>query len=127
MQDQNTPMQPAHSTSTDLKSLRLPANYGATLGVKKLLTTFTVDDPSVVLLGRETIYRNGERVGWLSSGGFGHTLGKPIGLGYVRCADGVNGAYVSSGTYELEVATERVPAAATLQPLYDPKMTRIKV
>ena len=96
-------------------------------GVKKLLTTFTVDDPSVVLLGRETIYRNGERVGWLSSGGFGHTLGKPIGLGYVRCADGVNGAYVSSGTYELEVATERVPATATLQPLYDPKMTRIKV
>ena len=96
-------------------------------GVKKLLTTFTVDDPSVVLLGRETIYRNGERVGWLSSGGFGHTLGKPIGLGYVRCADGVNGAYVSSGTYELEVATERVPATATLQPLDDPKMTRIKV
>ena len=31
-------------------------------------------DRDVVLLGRETIYRNGERVGWLSSAGWGYTL-----------------------------------------------------
>ena len=58
-------------------------------GVKKRLAAFTVDDPAVILLGRETIYRDGVRVGWLSSGGFGHTLGKPIGYGYVRDAGGV--------------------------------------
>lgn len=34
--------QAALSTLTDLKALRLPANYGATLGVKKLLTTVPV-------------------------------------------------------------------------------------
>ncbi len=50
-------------------------------GLKKLLASFTVDDPNVILLGRETIYRDGVRVGWLSSGGFGHSIGKPIGLG----------------------------------------------
>ncbi len=33
------------SISTDLKSLRLPANYGATLGVKKLLTNVLVGKP----------------------------------------------------------------------------------
>jgi hypothetical protein len=33
------------STSTDLKSLRLPANYGAALGVKKLLTNVPVGKP----------------------------------------------------------------------------------
>ena len=32
-------------TTTDLKSLRLPANYGATLGVKKLLTNVPVGKP----------------------------------------------------------------------------------
>jgi len=42
-------------------------------GVKKMLACFTVDDPKIVLLGRETIYRNGVRVGWLTSGGFGYT------------------------------------------------------
>ena len=59
-------------------------------GVGKMLASFTVD-PDTVLLGRETIYRDGQRVGWLTSGGYGHTVGKSIGLGYVRNADGVTG------------------------------------
>ncbi|AWB47900.1 FAD-dependent oxidoreductase [Gemmobacter aquarius] len=95
-------------------------------GVKKRLATFTVDDPEVILLGRETIYRNGTRAGWLSSGGFGHTLGKPIGLGYVRNADGVTDEYLTDATYELEVASTRIPARLHLAPLHDPKGTRIK-
>jgi 4-methylaminobutanoate oxidase (formaldehyde-forming) len=33
---------------------------------------------------------------------------------------------VLSGCYELEVATERVPAKVFLDPLYDPTMSRIK-
>ncbi len=41
-----TPKSPATpSNNNDLKSLRLPANYGATLGVKKLLTTVLVGRP----------------------------------------------------------------------------------
>ena len=51
---------------------------------------------------------------------------KNIGLGYVRDADGVDADYVMSGDYELEVATERVPAKAFLKPLYDPEMQRVK-
>jgi glycine cleavage system aminomethyltransferase T len=34
-------------------------------------------------VGRETILRNGEPVGYLTSGGYGYTLGKNIGYGYV--------------------------------------------
>ncbi|NOC45472.1 FAD-dependent oxidoreductase [Ruegeria sp. HKCCD7559] len=94
-------------------------------GVKKMLACFTVD-PEVVLLGRETIYRNGERVGWLTSGGYGYTVGKSIGYGYIRNANGVDAQYVTSGTYELDVATQRVPCEVTLQPLYDPQMSRVK-
>ena len=45
MQNQTTPKQTVTSTSTDLMSLRLPANYGATLGVKKLLTNVPVGKP----------------------------------------------------------------------------------
>jgi 4-methylaminobutanoate oxidase (formaldehyde-forming) len=94
--------------------------------LKKWLCGFTVADPNVVLLGRETIYRNGERVGWLSSGGFGHTVHKSIGYGYVRRAQGVDRSYLTSGAYELEVATERVACQIHLEPLYDPRMQRIK-
>jgi len=92
----------------------------------KQLCGFTVDDPAVVLLGRETIYRDGERVGWLSSGGYGHTLQKSIGYGYVRRAAGVDREYLRAGSYQLEVATERVPCRMHLEPLYDPRMERIK-
>lgn len=94
-------------------------------GVDKMLACFTVD-PEIVLQGRETIYRNGERVGWLSSGGYGYTLEKSIGYGYVRNKGGVDAAYVTSGSYELEVANERVPCEVHMDPLYDPKMKKVK-
>lgn len=92
----------------------------------RLLAGFTVADPAAVLLGRETILRNGERVGWLTSGGHGHSLGKAIGYGYIRRAEGVDADYVLSGSYELEIAMERFPAEVSLQPFYDPAGTRIK-
>jgi 4-methylaminobutanoate oxidase (formaldehyde-forming) len=93
--------------------------------MRKLLAAFTVD-ASVVLLGRETIYRDGERVGWLTSGGFGYTIDRAIGYGYVRNALGVMREWVLAGTYELEVGGIRVPAAVSLQPLYDPTNARVK-
>ena len=94
-------------------------------GLKKIMATFTCGG-GVILSGRETIYRNGERCGWLSSAGFGHTLGKSIGMGYVRNSDGLDKAYVEAGDYELEVANERVKADISLSPLYDPKMEKVK-
>ncbi|MEO9874951.1 MAG: FAD-dependent oxidoreductase [Anderseniella sp.] len=92
----------------------------------KKLACFTVDDADVVLLGRETILRDGEFAGYLSSGGFGHTVGKPVGLGYVRNQDGVDDDWLLKGSYELVVATERVPAKLHLDPLYDPVAARVK-
>ena len=112
-------------TAIDFKG-RAAMETQARDGVRKLLAAFTVD-PDVILLGRETIYRDGERVGWLTSGGFGYTIDRSIGYGYVRQPDGVTAAYVLDGTYELEVATERVPAEVSLEPLYDPTMSRVKI
>jgi sarcosine dehydrogenase len=94
--------------------------------LKKMLCGFTVPDSKTILLGRETIYRNNIRVGWLASGGFGHSIGKPIGYGYVRNPYGVDEAFLTSGTYELEVATQRIPCIPHLGPLIDPKMAAIK-
>ena len=92
----------------------------------RLLAGFTTD-PAVVLLGRETIYRDGKRVGWLTSGGHGYTVDRSIGYGYVRDPEnGVDRHKLLSGRYELEVATVRVPADVFLDPLYDPTMSRVK-
>ncbi|WP_067219022.1 GcvT family protein [Stappia indica] len=94
--------------------------------LRKQLACFTVEDQSVVLLGRETILRDGEFAGYLSSGGYGYTVDRPIGYGYVRRADGVDEAYLRAGSYELVVANERVPARIELGPLYDPQNVRVK-
>lgn len=86
--------------------------------------------PEVMLHGRETLYRDGERVGYLSSGGYGYTLERSIGYAYLGRADaseaGVDAAWIDSGHYELEVAGERVPAQVHTGVLYDPGMERVK-
>jgi len=127
----HTPLEAGLGWAVKLKSAipflgreALEAQRGQKL--KKILATFTVDDPAVVLLGRETILRDGKPAGWLSSGGFGHTVGQPIGLGYVRDPAGLDRAALLGSTYELEVATERVPCTLHLEPLYDPRMERVK-
>jgi 4-methylaminobutanoate oxidase (formaldehyde-forming) len=91
----------------------------------KRFVGFAVADPEVVLLGRETIYRDGAPVGYLSSGGFGYTVGKAIGYGYVRNAEGIADDWLAAGQYELDVACERIPAAIALEPFYDPRGTRV--
>jgi sarcosine dehydrogenase len=92
----------------------------------KRLAGFTVDDPEIVLLGRETILRNGEPVGYLSSGGYGYTVKKNIGYGYVRNANGVSDDFLSTGDYELVVAMQRTPAKIHMEPLYDAAGAKVK-
>ncbi len=116
----------ACKTGSDISFLGKEALIAQGAGVKKRLAAFTVDDPNVTLLGRETIYRDGVRVGWLASGGYGHTLGRAIGYGFVRNPQGVDLAYLQSGEYTLDVASVRVPAQLHLAPLYDPKLLKIK-
>ena len=111
-------------TPTSSAGARWRRRNGAAL--KKRLAGFTVDDPDVVLLGRETILRNGEPVGYLTSGGYGYTVGKHIGFGYVRNADGVSDDFLADGDYELVVAMEPVKARIHMQPLYDPAGERVK-
>ncbi len=94
--------------------------------LQKRFAGFTLADPSVVLVGRETILRDGAPVGYLTSGGFGYTLGRNIGYGYVRNAEGVDDAFLHAGRYELVVAAEVHPAEIALAPLHDPQGARIR-
>ena len=48
-------------------------------------------------VSRETIYRNDEHVGLLSSAGWGYTVKRSIGFGCVRHTEGVDTAMLKSG------------------------------
>lgn len=95
-------------------------------GLDKRLLQFRLSEPEPLLYHAEPILRNGDVVGFLSSGNYGHTLGGAVGLGYVPC-HGETAEQVLSSAYEIEVAGTRVKAEASLRPLYDPKSERVKV
>ena len=97
-----------------------------TEGLKKRLVQFALEDPEPLLYHNEPIVRDGEIVGFLNSGMYGHTVGKALGMGYVSHPEGVSLEFIKSGSYEIEVANRRIPARASTRPFYDPKSERVK-
>ena len=95
-------------------------------GLDARLLQFVLEDAEPLLYHNETILRDGEVVGYLSSGNYGHHLGAAVGLGYVPCK-GEATADVLASSYEIDVAGTRVKAKASLRPVYDPKSERVKV
>jgi 4-methylaminobutanoate oxidase (formaldehyde-forming) len=95
-------------------------------GLKSRMMQFRLTDPTPLLYHNEAVLRDGEIVGYLTSGNYGHHLGSAIGMGYVPCRDGEDGASQRDSTYEIDVAGERVSAEVSLEPMYDPTATRMK-
>ena len=95
-------------------------------GIKKRLVQFLLKDPEPLLYHNEPIWRDGEIVGHITSGAYGHTLGAAVGLGYVSGADVADTQALLASSYELEVAGERYAATASLKPMYDPDNLKIR-
>ena len=95
-------------------------------GLENRLVQFKLTDPEPLLYHNEPVMRDGEVVGYLSSGGYGHHLGAALGMGYVPC-QGESVAEMLASTYEIDVMGTRVKAEAQLKPFYDPKSERVKV
>jgi glycine cleavage system aminomethyltransferase T len=89
---------------------------------------FALLDSDRLLYHNEPIWRDGTIVGETTSGMYGHTVDRSLAMGYVSNLEGtVDAAYVDAGTYEIEVAGDRIAAHASLQPFYDPKSLRVRV
>ena len=83
-------------------------------------------DPEPLLFGNEPIYLNGEYAGYVGSAGYGFTLGGAVGLGFAGTDQPLTAEIIKSGTWEIEIAGQRFAATASLRPLLDPTMERIK-
>jgi 4-methylaminobutanoate oxidase (formaldehyde-forming) len=92
---------------------------------KRQLVIFVLEDPGPMLWGSEPIYRNGQAVGYTTSGSYGHTVGGAVAMGYVNNPSGVNSDFIKSGRFEIHVSGERFPARAYLRAPYDPERKRI--
>jgi 4-methylaminobutanoate oxidase (formaldehyde-forming) len=83
-------------------------------------------DPGSILFRDEPVWQQGYRVGRITSGAFGHTLGASVGLGWIDTDSGSATDQIADGGFEIEIAGERVPAIASLSPFYDPKGLRFR-
>jgi 4-methylaminobutanoate oxidase (formaldehyde-forming) len=94
-------------------------------GLKMRMAQFLLKDAEPLLYHNEPIMRDGEIVGYLSSGNYGHALGGAVGMGYIPC-EGEKPSDLLASSYEIDVAGNRVEAEISLKPLYDPTGARIK-
>jgi 4-methylaminobutanoate oxidase (formaldehyde-forming) len=93
---------------------------------RRRLVQFKLEDDQKLLYHEEPIYRDGELIGSITSGMYGHRVEASLGMGYLREDGGVTKDFIDAGNYEIEIAWEKVPAKAQLAPFYDPKMERVK-
>ena len=97
-------------------------------GLNQRLMQFRLNDAQPLLYHNEAILRDGEIVGYLTSGNYGHYLGGAIGLGYVKCReDGESAESQLRSEYSIDVAGTIVPAEVSFRPMYDPKSVQVRL
>jgi len=97
-------------------------------GPRRKLVGLRVEDPELLLWGGELLLRDGAPAGQVMSGAWGATLGASVGLGYLwdPAGEPIDGDWVRSGSYEVDVAGMRCPVGVSLKPLFDPANARIR-
>jgi len=89
------------------------------------LVNLVVLDPEPLLWHDEDVLCDGVVVGEVEAGAYGYSLGGAVAIATVRCESGVTAAWLSAGSFSVEVNGRRYPVRAQLGPLYDPKRERI--
>ncbi|MCE9546039.1 MAG: FAD-dependent oxidoreductase [Planctomycetia bacterium] len=95
-------------------------------GLRKRRLVFVLADPEPMLWGSEPIWQDGRKVGYTTSGAYGHTVGGAVAMGYIPLQPNQTAADLRACRYEIESDGRRYPAAAHLRSPYDPDGTRIK-
>ena len=93
---------------------------------KRRMLQFLLADPEPLLCGNEPVFLNGKDVGYMQVGAYGHTLGGAVGIGFAELDEPLTAEIVKAGDWEIAVAGKRYKAAASLAPMLDPKMERVK-
>jgi glycine cleavage system aminomethyltransferase T len=94
--------------------------------LKKRLLQVLVKDPEPMMFHAEVVHRDGQPVGYIRAASYGHTLGGAVGLTMIEADEPITQAWIDAGRWEVDIAGKRYPAVASIKPLYDPDMERVK-
>jgi 4-methylaminobutanoate oxidase (formaldehyde-forming) len=90
------------------------------------LLQILVKDPEPLLFHAEVVRRDGKPVGYVRAASYGFTLGGAVGLAMIDAGEPLDQAWIDRGRWEIDIAGKLYPAVASLRPLYDPDMKRVK-
>ena len=85
------------------------------------LVTMTIDTDDIDVSNDEAILKNGDCVGYVTSGGYAHHVGQSMAMGYVPVGLAAEGTEL-----EVEINGEMYPAKIITDPLYDPTGERMR-
>jgi glycine cleavage system aminomethyltransferase T len=89
--------------------------------LERKLACLVLDDRRSVALGSEPVRMDGEILGRVTSGGYGHSVERSIAYAYVPAESAEAGREV-----EVEIFGEWVPGRIAEEPLWDPAGERIR-
>ncbi|KPI21488.1 Dimethylglycine dehydrogenase [Actinobacteria bacterium OK074] len=84
------------------------------------LTPLLLDDPAANVLGKEPVHVDGVPAGYVTSAAYGYTLGRCIAYAWLPAG------LATGAAVHVEYFGEKIPATVAEEPLFDPKMTRIR-
>ena len=83
-------------------------------GPNRRLVTMAIDADGIDVTGDEAVLKDGEAVGYVSSGGYGHRIGQSLAMGYVSAGQAAPGSEL-----EVEILGEIYKARVLDGPSYD--------
>jgi dimethylglycine dehydrogenase len=90
-------------------------------GPKRRFVVMEVDAGDADVVGYESIVKQGEAVGYVTSGAYGHCVGKSLAAGYVPSALARDGE-----VFEIDILGAACTATVRIAPLYDPNGARLR-
>ena len=90
-------------------------------GASRRFVVLEVADADTEVVGYESIMKDGAAVGYVTSGAYGHCIGRSLAAGYVPTALAREGA-----RFEIDILGEMRTATVRLEPLYDPQGLRLR-
>ena len=91
-------------------------------GVSKKLVTMVINTHEIDVSGDEAILKEGAPIGYISSGGYGHHVGKSIAMGYVQAE------FAEAGTIlQVEILGTLYNAEVLSGPMYDANGSNLRI
>jgi len=90
-------------------------------GLRQKLCCMTLADPTTITFGSEPIRADGRVVGWVTSGGYGYSVGKSIAYGYLPIEFAGPGTPLTVECFGIEIG-----AVVERGTLYDPKGEKLR-